>query len=214
MIVTTSSGSTDMQTEATSSASRRSPGDRFPFDSLMRYPPRLNATRVPSDRNRCRSDYPRRSEGRQDIARQPLDLSELVERAETADEVVDTRVGERAQPVPDVVRSTHRTPFADIHRLAQLGIVLADVGVDAGLRLLPAVGDVHGDLIGHHELVTRAAILHDCLLDLRKLSSELFRVAGTTAGHPAIAVPGDAARGATDNALRLVLLLGANKIGR
>src|SRR5215210_242772 len=111
MIVTTSSGSTDMQTAATSSASRRSPGDRFPFDSLMRYPPRLNANRLPSDRNPCRRRYTRRLEGRQDVACQPFHLSELVERAEPADEVVDTGVGERAQPVCDVVRSTHRTPF-------------------------------------------------------------------------------------------------------
>src|SRR3954466_9778509 len=107
MIVTTSSGSTDMQTAATSSASRRSPAESFPFESLMRYPPRLNATRLPSDRNPCRRRRPRRLEGRQDIACQPLDLSELVERPETADEVVNTRLGEGAQPVNDVVRGAY-----------------------------------------------------------------------------------------------------------
>ena len=72
------------------------------------------------------------------------------------------------------------------------------------------VGDVHRDLVGHHELVTGATGFVDRLLDLRELSAELLRVAGAAAGHPAIAVLGDAARGAADDALRLVLLLGAD----
>src|SRR4051794_41131689 len=103
MIVTTSSGSTDMQTAVTSSASRRSPGARFPFGSLMRNI-LLDSMRLSCHQYRdlCWRRYTRRPEGRQNIARQPLDLPELVERAETADEIVDTCVGERAQPVGDV----------------------------------------------------------------------------------------------------------------
>src|SRR5829696_4448523 len=165
---------------------------------------------LPSNRATPRRRCHRRLEGRQDVSRQPLDLSELVERAEAADEVIDSSSGERAQPVRDVVRGAHRTPLADIHCLAQLRVVLADVGVDAGLCLLAAVRDVHGHLVGHHELVTGATGFVDRLLDLRQLILEFVRVTGAAAGHPAIAVLGDAARGATDNALRLVLLLGAD----
>ena len=180
--------------------------------SICTYPPRRQ-TRPSLP---LRSNYapaplqPPSLEGRQDVSRQPLDLPELVERAEAADEVIDAGGGERAHPVRDVVRGAHRTPLADIHRLAQLGVVLADVGVDAGLCLLPAVGDVHRHLVGHHELVTGATGFVDRLLDLRELSGELLRVAGAAAGHPAVAVAGDAARGAADDALRLVLLPGAD----
>src|SRR5215204_729184 len=165
---------------------------------------------LPSNRATPRRRCHRRLEGRQDVSRQPLDLPKLVERAEAADEVIDTGGREGTEPVRDVVRGPHRTPLANIHRLAQLGVVLTDVGVDTGLRLLPAIGNVHGHLVGHHELFTGTTSFVDRLLDLRQLSLEFVRVTGPAAGHPAITVLGDAACGAADDALSPVLLPGAD----
>ena len=66
----------------------------------------------------------------QDFLREPLDLRELVDRAEPADEVVDAGLGERPDPLGDLVRRADRAPVREVHRLRELGVVLGDVVVE------------------------------------------------------------------------------------
>ena len=65
----------------------------LPSDGMRRYLP------TPG----CRAGS-RLAERRQHLAGEPLHLSELVERAEAADEVVDARGRERPEPVDDLLR--------------------------------------------------------------------------------------------------------------
>ena len=77
----------------------------------------------------------RLAERRQHVAREPLHLPELVERAEAADEVVDARRGERPEPLDDLLRRVRPGPSSSARvALRQLRVVLADVVPERGLR--------------------------------------------------------------------------------
>ena len=64
---------------------------------------------------------------RQHVAREPLHLPELVERAEATDEVVDAGCRERPEPLDDLLGRPDGTPVGEVHGLGQLRVVLRDV---------------------------------------------------------------------------------------
>ena len=64
------------------------------------------------------SPHPLCGEHGQHFLREPLHLRELVDRAEPADEVVDAGLGERPDPLGDLIRGADRAPVRQIHRLA------------------------------------------------------------------------------------------------
>src|SRR5262249_45352773 len=126
MIVTTSPSSTEKQTSTISAAS---------FSRLS------VAIAV------AMSSHPFPAEQRKDVLREALDLVELVDGAESADEVVDAGVGERADPLGDVLRTADGPPVGQVQRLRELGVVLRDVLVERASRLLGRVADVHRHLV-------------------------------------------------------------------
>src|SRR5262245_4031743 len=126
------------------------------------------------------------------FVREALDLAELVDRAEAADEVVDAGVGERANPLRDLLRRADGPPVRQVHRLRQLGVVLLDVIAEVAPRLFLGLADVHRHLIGDRqprevvpELVGHAA-------DPVQLLDELVRMLCPATGQPAVSVADDA----------------------
>src|SRR5579872_5251705 len=84
---------------------------------------------------------------RQHVAREALDLPELVDRAEAADEVAHAAAVELPDPLGDVGGRADRPPVGEVHRLGELGVVLRDVVAEGGARLVERVADVHRDLV-------------------------------------------------------------------
>ena len=62
-------------------------------------------------------------------------------------------LGERLDPVGDLVRRADRAPVRQVHRLRQLGVVLRDVVAEGRARLVLRVADVHRHLVGDDEPV-------------------------------------------------------------
>src|SRR5256885_5429744 len=131
----------------------------------------------------------------QDLLCEALDLPELVDRSEPADEVVDAAVGELAQPRADLLRSADGTPVREVHRLRQLRVVLRDVVVERGTGLVLGLTDVHRDLVRDDVAVEVLLVALRGVTQIANLLRQFLRMLRTTARHPAVSVLNHAAAG-------------------
>ncbi len=99
-----------------------------------------------------------------------LHLTELVQVAEPADEMVDPRVMEFFEPFRDGLWIPYRTPVGEIHGLAQLWVVAGNVLAESAGGLMLRVADIHRHLIGdgvarevRTEIIGRLPELRDLL---------------------------------------------------